>query len=114
MTLIELTVSTVLVGVLATVSLPMISSKMKEDAQLTEAKAYIREFAYQNQEAILKGEDIEMLPNSQNFGYSVTSFEGSKFIVASHRESNAQVFGLLKDSGQIITCKNDPGICLNN
>jgi type II secretory pathway pseudopilin PulG len=114
MTLIELTVSTVIVGVLATVSYATISPKLKEDAQITEAKAYIREFAYQNQEAILKGEEINSLPDSQNFGYSVAPINGEKFIIASHRDSNAQVFGLLKNSGQIIICKDDPELCLNN
>jgi prepilin-type N-terminal cleavage/methylation domain-containing protein len=113
-TLIELLIVVIIVGVLSSISLPMLSAKLKEDAQIAEAKAYIRQFAIQNQEAILTGAILENPPESENFIYSLSSFYGAKFIVASHANSNAQVFGLLKDSGQIITCKDDPEICLSN
>ncbi|MFA9202119.1 MAG: type II secretion system protein [Candidatus Nanopelagicaceae bacterium] len=106
MTLIELTVSTVIVGVLATVSYATISPKLKEDAQITEVKAHVRKYAIDNQYAIMTGTAIEIPPNSQNFGYSISTFDDEKFIVAKHLQTNAEIFASLKNSGSITLCKN--------
>ncbi len=105
MTLIEVTVSTVIVGVLATVSYATISSKMKGNAQVTEAKMIISKFAIDNQESVLTGNIIAAPPASTNYTYTTAKFPAGVIVTASHRKDNNQVFALIKNAGAVDFCR---------
>jgi prepilin-type N-terminal cleavage/methylation domain-containing protein len=104
-TLIELLIVLIIVGVFSAISLPMISGKLKGDAQVTEAEMMIGKFAIDHQESVLTGNTIAAPPTSENYTYTTTKIPAGVIVTASHRRDNNQVFAFVKNDGDIKTCR---------